>query len=137
MAWYDTAQLSTLEGARKESDWFTAIILSATQLERHGYLAIKEHLRSREVNSKVIDKILERIHLYDISEYLLAIGKIDNEEFGTLRELNEERNKFLHRRETKRYARGKEADKKYDPLVKEAIRILKEKFDVIRLFVSK
>lgn len=37
MAWYDDAQLSKIDKAREESDWFTAIVLSANQLERHGY----------------------------------------------------------------------------------------------------
>jgi len=137
MAWYDTSQISILETAIEESDWFTAVVLSATQLERHGYLATKDYLKSLKVNRKVTDKILKRIHLYEISEYLLAIGKIDNKEHRTIVQLNEERNKFLHRRETKRYARGIEATKKYEPLVKEAIRILKEKFNVVRLYVSK
>jgi len=126
-----------LKAATEKSDWFTAIVLSATQLERHGYLAIKDYLESLKVNLKVIDKILERIHLYGISEYLLAIGKINDKEYKTIKKLNEERNKFLHRREKKRYARGTEADKKYEPLVNEAIRILKEKFNVVRLRVSR
>jgi hypothetical protein len=63
----------------------------------------------------------------------LAISLIDNEECKIIQELNEERNKFLHRRETKRYARGREATEKYVPFVNEAIRILKEKFNVVRL----
>lgn len=137
MAWYDTAQISTLTTAIETSDWFTAIVLSATQLERHGYLAIKDYLKSLKANAKMTEKILKRIHLYEISEFLLAIEKIDDEEHKTIKELNEERNKFLHRRETKRYARGTEAQKKYRPLVEEAIRILKEKFNVVRLYVSK
>lgn len=136
MAWYDTAQLSILEKAREESDWFTAIVLSATQLERHGYLATKEYLESLNVNSELTNKLLERRHLREIAEYLLAIGKIDNQEYNIIKRINEERNKFLHRRD-KRYARGEEAQKKYNPLVNEAIRILKEKLDVVRLMVSK
>jgi hypothetical protein len=76
---------------------------------------------------------LKRIHLYEISKYLLAISLIDNEECKIIKELNEERNKFLHLRETKRYARGREATEKYVPFVNEAIRILKERFNVVRL----
>ena len=137
MTWYDTAQISQLETAIKDSDWLTAVVLSSIQLERHGYLAVKDYLKSLKVHPKLIDKILKRIHLYEISEYLLAIGLINNEECKIIKELNEERNKFLHRRETKRYARGTKAQKKYVPLVNEAIRILKQKFNVIRLRVSK
>lgn len=137
MAWYDDAQLSKIDKAREESDWFTAIVLSATQLERHGYLALKEYLESLKLNPKLIEKLLNRKHLSQIAEYLKAIEKIDNVEYETIKTINEERNKFLHRRETKAYARGKEAKEKYEPLVNEAIRILKERFSVMRLYVSR
>jgi hypothetical protein len=135
MAWYDTAQLAVLEKAKDDLDWFTAVVLSSIQLERHGYLMIKEHLESLEVDFR--KDILEKLSLSQIALFLLAIRKIDSNEYGTIMEINSERNKFMHRREAKRYARGAEARKKYDPLIEEAIRILKEKFNVMRLYVSK
>jgi len=135
MAWYDTAQLAVLEKAKDDLDWFTAVVLSSIQLERHGYLMIKEHLESLEVDFR--KDILEKLSLSQIALFLLAIRKIDSNEYGTIMEINSERNKFMHRREAKRYARGAKARKKYDPLIEEAIRILKEKFNVMRLYVSK
>lgn len=136
MAW-DIGPIPIMEKARDDSDWFKAITFSAIQLERHGYFAIKEYFESLNVDVKLIDKILKRIHLFQIAEYLLAIGKIDSEEYQAIININEERNKFMHRRETKRFASAIDADVKYKPLVNEAIKILKEKFSVVRLHVSK
>ena len=137
MAWYDTAQISKLKKAREELDWFTAIVLSATQLERHGYLAIKEYLESLKVNSDLIDKLLNMKHLRQIAEYLLAIKKIEKEEYDTLIAINKERNNFIHRGEREKFKRGIEAQKVYGPLVDAAIRILEERLDAVRLRVSK
>lgn len=137
MAWYDTAQLSILESAKEDSDWFTAIVLFATQLERHGYLEFKEYLEKANLNSTLVKKLLYMKHLRQIADYLLAIGKINDDERRTIESINGERNIFLHRMETKRYARGREASKKSTPLVNEAMRILKERFNVVRLRVMK
>jgi len=136
MAW-DYGPIPIIEDARDNSDWFKAVVFSAIQLERHGYFAIKEYFESLNVDAKLIDKILKRIHLFQIAEYLLAIGKINSEEYQAIIDINEERNNFMHRRETKRFARGKYADNKYKPIVNQAIRILKEKFNVVRLHVSR
>ena len=137
MAWYDTAQISKLEKARNESDWFTAIVLSATQLERHGYLEIKEYLESLNVNSRLIDRLLEKTYLSQIAGYLLAIKKIDEKEYRTVMKINDARNKFLHRRKEEKFERGAKAKGEYEPLVNEAIRILKEKLSAVRLLVSR
>jgi len=136
MAW-DRGPIPIMEKARDDSDWFKAIVFSAIQLERHGYFAIKEYFEDLDVNAELIDKILKRIHLHQIAEYLLAIGKINSEECETIKRINEERNKFMHRRETKRFASAIDADVKYKPLVNEAIRILKVKLNVVRLHVSR
>jgi len=136
-AWYDTAQLLKIEKAKKESDWFTAIVLSAVQLERHGCLEIKEYLENLNVKSELIDRILKRKYLYEIAEYLMVIGKIDSEECKTIKTVNEERNNFIHRRGEERFKRGLEAKDKYAPLIDDAIRILKEKLNVLRIFIGK
>jgi len=136
MAW-DRGPIPIMEKARDDPDWFKAIVFSAIQLERHGYLTIKEYLGSIDVNAKLIEKLLERKHLYEIAEYLLTIGKINNKEFRTIKAINKERNNFIHRREVKQFAHGEQAKIKYKPLVNEAIRILKEKLNVVRLHVSK
>jgi len=80
------------------SDWFKAIVLLAIKLEHHGYLAIKSHLRSFNLDPKLIDRILNRVHLLEINEYLFAIGKIDAEEYRTIKKIIEERNRYMHRR---------------------------------------
>jgi hypothetical protein len=136
MAW-DYGPIPIIQDARDKSDWFKAVVFSAIQLERHGYFAIKEYFEDLDVNAELIDKILKRIYLPQIAEYLLAIGKINSEECETIKRINEERNKFMHRRETKRFASAISADVKYKPLVNEAIRILEEKLNVVTLHVSK
>jgi len=137
IAFYDTAQLNIIQSAIEESDFFTAVVLTAIQLERHGYLAIKEYLESLNVNSDLISKLLDRKHLSQIADYLLATDKISKKEHAIIKTINEERNKFLHRRERKEYLRGTEAQNKYTPLVNSAMQILKEKLDAIRAFVSR
>jgi len=37
-----------LEKAKETTDWFSAIILTTTQLERYGYLKIKEYLERKK-----------------------------------------------------------------------------------------
>jgi len=145
MAW-DRGPIPIMERARDDRNWFKAIVFSAIQLKRYGYLAIKEYFEHLKVNAEVVDKLLKRIHLIQIAEYLLAIGKINSEEFETIKQINEERNSFMHRRDTKRFQRGKDADRKYKPLVNKAIRILEEKLNdmreqeyeyIVRLHISK
>ena len=141
MAWYDTAQIPVIEAAMERKDWFTAIVLTATQLERHGYLEVIEYLESLNANSDMVEEIFEKTSLTQIAKWLLAIKKIEKKEYKTIMKINDERNKFVHRREKvgeeEKFKRGAEGKKKYEPLVKEAIRILKEKFSVVRLAVGK
>jgi len=137
MAWYDTAQIFKIKKAKEEKEWFTAVVLSATQLERHGYLKVKEYLESLSVKPDLIDKILEKIHLFEIAKYLLAVEKINDKEYNTLIAINQERNNFIHRREKEKFKRGSEAQEKYVPLIDEAIRILEENLNARRLCISK
>ena len=137
MAWYDTAQILALKHAIRKKDWFTAIVLSATQIERHGYLEIKAFLKSMNIDSDLVDKILKKTYLSQIAGYLLTIKRIDKNEYTAIMEINKARNKFVHRREKEEFERGAEAKKKYEPLVNEAIRILREKLNAERLFIMK
>ena len=137
MAWYDTAQLSKIQNAKEREDWFTAIVLSATQIERHGYLEVVEYLESFEVDSKLIEKTFERVYLRQIAEYLLILDKIDKNEYNAILKINTERNNFIHRRKEEEFKRGKEGKKLYSKLIDEAIRILIEKLNVKRLLISK
>lgn len=136
-AYYDTAQLSKIEQAKRSSEWFTAIVLSAVQLERHGYIEIKDYLQSFNVESQLIDEILEGMHLWKIAKCLKSIGKIDEKEYATIKTINKERNAFVHRKAKEKFKRGEEAKDKYVPLIDEAMQILKEKLNVIRLYVSR
>jgi len=137
MAWYDTAQLPIIEAAEARGDWFTAIVLCATQIEYNGCVKIKEHLTSLKVDTDLADAVLEPLYLRDVVECLLVMKVIDKKERGTILRINKARNDFVHRRENVKFKRGKEAEEEYQPLVEEAKRILREKLDVMRLFVGK
>ena len=126
---WESNPIPIIQRALDKPDWFQAVVFSAIQLERHGYLTIKEYLESLDVNAKLIEKLLERKHLYQIAEYLLTIGKIRNKELRTIKAINQERNNFMHRREVKQFAHGEQAKIKYLPLVNQAIRILREKLN--------
>jgi len=126
-----------LEEAKKTKDWFEAIVYSAIQLERYGYLEMKDYLESLDVSPKLVSKILETKRLSEIAKYLLTIERINNEEYTFMIRINEERNKFIHRKKGYDFLIGTRANQEYEPLVKEAIRILKEKLNAIRLYVSR
>jgi hypothetical protein len=132
---YNKAQLETIEKARAEHNWFTAIVLSAVQLEHNGCLKIKEYLLSLHAEPKIVDSVLEKFDFRDTIRCLKAMGIIDTKEEKKMQEINTERNHFVHRSTKEKFKRGKEADLKYDPLVVEAVRILKEKLDVMRIAV--
>ena len=75
---------------------------------------------------------IAEIRLKGVAEYLLVIEKIYSDEYRTIRTVNQERNNFLHRREKEKIEREEKARKKYGHLLNEAIRVLKEKLDVVR-----
>lgn len=134
---YDNAQLSKIEQAIKQYDWFTALVLTATQLERHGHSAIKKHLKAYDMKTKLIDTLLSGLHLRNIAEILEDAEIINHEEYQTIIKINKERNKFIHQREFRRNKVGKEAVQEYKLIVIEGMKILKEKLNVIRIFAMK
>ncbi len=137
MAWYDTAQLQMIKDSRNKGDWFTAIVLSTTQLERHGSLEIRNYLEELKGKPKIIDYILKRLYLRQIAGYLLTLEKIEKKEYDTIMKLNDARNYFVHRQEKEEFKRGNEAKMKYTFLVNEAERILIEKLNVKKRFIYK
>ena len=132
---YNTAQLETIENAKTNHDWFTAIVLSAIQLEHNGCLKIKDYFLSCKAEAQIIDSVLENLNLRDVARILKEMKVIDAKECDTFHKISDERNWFVHRTTKEKFKRGKEADLKYDPLVAEAVRILKEKLDVVRLAI--
>jgi len=125
--WYDTAQLPKIRKAAERNEWFTAIVLSATQLERHSYWIIREYLEYRRIESRLVDLLIEPLHLFQFAECLLAMKAIDERECQTIKEINKARNFFIHRRMREKFKRGREAREAYSSLVDAAIKILEEK----------
>lgn len=138
LAW-NTGPIPVIEEAKNKSDWPQAIVLSAIHLERYGYFAVKEHLESLGINcnEKSLKEVMEYLHLNEIALFLLAVKRIDYNEFLKIRQINSIRNKFMHRRETYNYKIGTRAKREYEPLVNEAIRILKEKLNVVKVIIFK
>lgn len=112
--------------AKGKSNWFNPVVFSAMMLERFGYFTIEKHLKSKNVDSKQIEKMFGKASLREIAKCLLLIRKITYEEWKAICNINSHRNYFLHRKEVN-FLRGEEAKEKYTPLVKEAIRILRKK----------
>ena len=124
-----------LEEAKKTKDWFNAMIHAAIQLEKFGYIAVREYLDSKLVDPRVSDKLLEGIPLREIADYLVLLNVIDKQECKIIQKIGEERNKFVHRKTGSNYFIGTRANVEYEPLVKAAIRILKEKLNAEKFVV--
>ena len=124
-----------LEEAKKTKNWFNAMIHSAIQLEKFGYIAVREYLDSKLVDPRVSDKLLEGIPLREIADYLVLLNVIDKQECKIIQKIGEERNKFVHRKTGSNYFIGTRANVEYEPLVKAAIRILKEKLNAEKFVV--
>jgi len=131
---WTTAEFGKMEKAVREGDWLTAVLVAAIQLERHGYLVMKDYLKSRNVHPKLIEQILQKASLSQIADYLSIIGKITYEEHNIIMKINDERNNLVHRREHVRYAYGKAAAEKIPPLIEQSIWILKQRLDAVKLF---
>lgn len=142
IAW-DTGPISVLEEAleeaKKTGNWFEPIIFCAIQLERYGYKEIRTYFESVRIEPDLIENILDKppIRFSRITDYLLKMKKIDEKEHNIMHRIGEERNKFMHRKKGYNYLIGTKAKKEYEPLVKEAIRILKEKLNAVRLYASR
>jgi hypothetical protein len=145
IVFYDTAQLERIMDAVKQQDWFNAVVLSAIQLEHNGCAKIEDYLESLNANPELIDNLLETLYLKDVAKCLKTMEIIDSKEFSNIMKINDARNAFVHRRrdfffhkrKSIKLKRGKEAQETYEPLVLEAVRILKEKLDVVRGFVAR
>jgi hypothetical protein len=126
-----------LDNAKKTNDWFEAIVLIAIQLERHGFFELRDYLESCKVDSRLIKDLIERKSLQQIAGYLLILKRIDKSEFNTIDRIRKERNKYLHRKgKNYDYLIGTKATKTYEPLVREALRILEEKLNVVRAYAT-
>jgi len=123
-----------LEDAVKTNYWFYAIVFSAIEVEKYGCDKIRSHMTSLKAEPSFIEAILKRVNLLTVADCLLELKFIEKEEYKTITELNAIRNDCVHRTAKDPSIIGTEATKKYEPLVKEAITILKEKLDAVRMF---
>lgn len=123
-----------LEEAVKLNYWFYAIVFSAIEIEKYGCDKIRSHLiYTLKTEPSFTEAILKRINLLTVADCLLELKTIDKTEYEILKKLNGIRNEFIHRTAKDPDMFGTKATKKYEPLVKEAIRILRDKLDGYRL----
>ena len=111
IAWYIGA-IPKIEEARDKQEWFNAIVLSAIQLERHGYFKIKKHFESLKLKYRKDD--LENLSLPEIALFLLALEKIEPNDYNKMLDINRVRNKFVHHRETYKFSVGTKAKDEYE-----------------------
>lgn len=123
-----------IKEALEQRDWFKAVVFSAIELERYGYKAIKKHMETKKRDYR--EDVLKNLSLPQIATILQAIEIIDNKEFKTIMDVNSERNNFVHRA-TREPKFGAEADKSYGALVNDAMRVLLERLNVVRVYVSR
>ena len=133
IAWY-TGGIPKIKEARDKQEWFNAIVLSAIQLERHGYIKLKRHLQSAKMSYR--KDTLERLSLPQIALFLLALKKIEANDYDKVLHINKVRIQFIHRKETYKFLVGTKAKEEYESLVNEAIRILEEKLDAVKVVFS-
>jgi hypothetical protein len=136
---YESDPIPAIQTAMRKPDWFQAIIISAVQLERFGYFMVKEHFRKlklKDNKGKVVNvdkedvllRFIDRLYLPEFGVFLLGIKKINFADYQSIILINDQRNQLMHHRE-KSNPIGKEVVEKYEHLVNEAIRILREKLD--------
>jgi glycosylphosphatidylinositol transamidase (GPIT) subunit GPI8 len=124
---WESNPIPRIQQAVSDSDWFLAVVFSAIQLERFGYYAILDFFESLKPEEKeALADILEPLSLTEIASSLQKIKIVSHEEFSAIMAINDERNKFVHRRKIPRFART-EAKTKYLPLVKDAMAILRNR----------
>ena len=132
MAWH-TGPIPSLEKTIEEKDWFKGIVLSATWLERYGYQKLKEYFTSKEIK---LDKSLRRLSLWKIVLFLYELEEIDKTTYDRIIKINKERNNAVHQKENRAFFRTKEADKKYEPLIRDAITCLRS-LSVEKIVITK
>ena len=126
--------LSVIANIKAERDWPRAVVMLAIYLEKHSYLAVREHfefLKDKIDNKehwKAMQESLERLHLLDYGLTLLSAEKIDSDEFYTMKCINIVRNNWVHRKEKYRYKIGTEAKEEYLPLLERGERLLAKLF---------
>lgn len=126
---WESNPIPAIQRAIDKSDWFQAIVLSATQIERFGYYAILDFFESLKPDEKkVLAGIIEPLYLTQIAQSLQTIGKITPKERKIIMKINDERNSFVHQREIPKFTREREKAKaKYLPLVEKAMTILRDR----------
>jgi hypothetical protein len=125
--------LSVITRIKEEGNWPRAVVMLAIYLEKHSYLAVKEHFAP--LKNAVDKRSLERLHLTHYGLVLLAAGRITPDEYITIRGINKVRNSWMHREE-KKYQIGTKGKREYLPLLEKGEHLLRKLF-APRVYVSK
>ena len=114
--------IRSLEETIREKDWFKGIVLSATHLERQGILKLKDHFKFKKLT---MEENIERLTLGEIALFLYGLDKIEESQYKTMMEVHRERNRAVHQKRVTRAFIGEEANRKYEPLIRNAIQCLR------------
>lgn len=126
-----------LSKAIETKDWFDAVVFTAIQVERYGCDRVRSYLKSINSTDSFTEAILDKIGLLTIGKCLRELQIVTKEEYKTIEALNVARNSFVHRTTIKsNYLMGTKGNIEYEPIVKEAIKLLEEKLDAVRLYAS-
>ena len=79
------------------------------------------------------EALIKPLFLHHVADCLLAMGVIGGKERDKILEINGLRNNYIHREQRgAKFPPPKEAREKYEPLVKEAIKILRKRLEVVK-----
>ena len=123
---YEESQILKIEYAEEKEDYFTALVLSLTHIERLGYSIIKKHLESKEVEPELIKKILNRIGIMKISGILITMGTFTKTEYKQINAIRIARNAFVHQKDDEPPEGVLISENKYTKLISNAKKILRK-----------
>ena len=109
LRYYTRAKLQDIREASRKGDWFTAIVLSATEIERFGCERIEDYLTDKKVGRKLAETMIKPLYLTNVADCLLVMGIISEKERSKILEINDQRNNFIHRQRKAKFPYGEEA----------------------------
>ena len=112
----------SLERAIKEQDWFEGIVMGGIWLERLGYLRLKKLAQTQSV--PLLKKPVYKIGLFEIMKTLHNDNILNDTQYDIVESFIEQRNNAVHQKETTRAFIGPEAQKEYEPIIINVLKIV-------------
>jgi len=113
--------LSRLASSGDKIDWKPSIILSAAYLEKFSIERLKRFFQEKKI--KISGK-LENLSLPQVATLLYGLDLVKDEHFTKLSQIWKERIRIVHPKGTLPAYVGDEANKKYENMIREALKII-------------